>query len=157
MCAWIIGPGDNRETACEGNIQLEAAPTSRGPPRTGIPDVDTPLAMTYMTSDLPPEGTHCIKAFSIATTLVVAGGAASVLGVKVNLGVKDIHECIHLLITFHLFLMCRSLRVIGLLRRRRRSLHPPCAQQSSTDGPSLPRASTARPPTPPSLWPRAHP
>jgi hypothetical protein len=38
---------------------------------------------------------YSLKAFSIATTLVIAGGAASVWGVKAYLGVKDVREHIH--------------------------------------------------------------
>jgi len=68
---------------------------------------------------------YSLKAFSVATTLVIAGGAASLWGVKVYLGVKDVREYIHLLIMFHLFLVLRTLRAICHLRRR--SLHPPCA------------------------------
>lgn len=43
---------------------------------------------------------YSLKAFSIATTLVIAGSAASVWGVKVYLGVKDVRERLHLLIIF---------------------------------------------------------
>ena len=69
------------------------------------------------------------KAFSIATTLVIAGVASSMWGVKVYLGVKDVREHIHLLIIislFHFYFVCRALRIIGLIRRW--SLHhPSCA------------------------------
>ena len=43
---------------------------------------------------------YSLKAFGIATTLVIAGSAASVWGMKVYLGVKDVREHIHLLIMF---------------------------------------------------------
>ena len=38
---------------------------------------------------------HSLKAFSIATALVVAGGAASVWGVKTYLGVRDVRHDSH--------------------------------------------------------------
>lgn len=70
---------------------------------------------------------YSLKAFSIATTLVIAGGAASVWSVKVYLGVKDTQE----------FASAMRLTVLNKWPLLPSRIH------RSSDGS----------PTPPSLWP----
>jgi hypothetical protein len=43
---------------------------------------------------------YSLKAFGIASALVIAGGAASVWGVKAYLGVKDVREYIYIFIFY---------------------------------------------------------
>jgi len=86
------------------------------------------------TSRIPREDSfngalYSLKAFSIATTLVIAGGAASVWGVKVYLGVKDTQE----------FASAMRLTILNKWPLLTSRIH-----RSSGDSP-----------TPPSLWPRA--
>ena len=100
---------------------------------------------------------YSLKAFSIATTLVIAGSAASVWGVKVYLGVKDVREHIHLLITFsplsHAayglsgYLSCQTQEFASAMRLtvlNRCPLLTSRIHRSSGDSPTLP-----------SLWPPA--
>jgi hypothetical protein len=58
---------------------------------------------------------YSLKAFGIATALVVAGGAASVWGIKTYLGVKDVSVCMcffQYMLIFRLFVCpCIDARV----------------------------------------------
>jgi hypothetical protein len=79
---------------------------------------------------------YTLKAFGIATALVLAGGASSVWGVKTYLGVRDVRETT----PFLAHRRCRRSH-----SRRPRSSPPRCASRSSQSGRSSPRAFIARP------------
>lgn len=74
---------------------------------------------------------YSLKAFSIATALVVASGAAGVWGVKTYLGVRDVRHSSH------------NRRYRRSQPRRPRNSRLRCASRSSPSGPSSPPASIA--------------
>jgi hypothetical protein len=76
---------------------------------------------------------YSLKAFSVATALVIAGGVASVWGVKAYFGVKDVREYSVSIYPFVIFthpFSCLGHEFHGLYiicQPRRRSLPLPCA------------------------------
>ena len=66
---------------------------------------------------------YSLKAFSIATALVIAGGAASVWGVKAYLGIKDVRNYLY---SFNPSFACREPHVLSHIPDTG-VLHQPCA------------------------------